>query len=99
VGFFISTPGTYGGEQNLSHYRRSVRENQLARNLAASHAGGRANLPTAQVLDPEMAAKIGKLRKDRGGRWDTYEEPLAVAELLRTHSDRGQYPSKYPTKC
>jgi adenosylcobinamide kinase/adenosylcobinamide-phosphate guanylyltransferase len=29
-----------------------------------------------------MAAKIEKHRKDRGTTWDTFEEPLAVAELL-----------------
>jgi adenosylcobinamide kinase/adenosylcobinamide-phosphate guanylyltransferase len=62
-----------------------------AENLAAGIAGKHAYLATAQALDPEMALKIEKHRIDRGDKWDTYEEPLAVAELLRTLSDRGQY--------
>lgn len=62
-----------------------------AEKLAASFAGRRAYLATAQALDPEMAEKIDRHRKNRDGMWDTYEEPLAVAELLRTLSDRGQY--------
>ena len=35
-----------------------------------------------------MAAKIEKHRKDRGSLWDTYEEPLAVAELLAKLSSK-----------
>jgi adenosylcobinamide kinase / adenosylcobinamide-phosphate guanylyltransferase len=62
-----------------------------AEKLAAGIAGKHAYLATAQALDPEMALKIKKHRVDRSDRWDTYEEPLAVAELLRTLSDRGQY--------
>jgi adenosylcobinamide kinase/adenosylcobinamide-phosphate guanylyltransferase len=37
-----------------------------------------------------MAAKIEKHRRDRDNAWDTYEEPLAVAELLRKLSGRYQ---------
>jgi adenosylcobinamide kinase/adenosylcobinamide-phosphate guanylyltransferase len=35
-----------------------------------------------------MAARIEKHRKDRDISWDTYEEPLAVAELLKKLSGR-----------
>ena len=52
--------------------------------------GKRAYIATAQALDPEMAAKIEKHRRDRDNVWDTYEEPLAVAELL------GKLSSRYP---
>jgi len=62
-----------------------------AEKLAAGISGKHAYLATAQALDPEMAMKIEKHRSDRGKEWDTYEEPLAVADLLRTLSDRGQY--------
>ncbi len=61
-----------------------------AEKLAYGLAGKRAYIATAQALDAEMAAKIAKHRKDRGDAWDTYEEPLAVAELLRKLSSRYQ---------
>jgi adenosylcobinamide kinase / adenosylcobinamide-phosphate guanylyltransferase len=65
-------------------------KSSFAENLAKDLAGKRAYIATAQALDPEMAAKIEKHRKDRGIAWDTYEEPLAVAELLRKLSGRYQ---------
>ena len=55
----------------------------FAERLALELAGTRAYVATAQALDAEMAARIEKHRKDRGEAWDTYEEPLAVDELLR----------------
>ena len=60
----------------------------FAEKLASGLAGKRAYLATAQALDPEMAAKIENHRKDRSTAWDTYEEPLAVAELLKKLSGR-----------
>jgi len=60
----------------------------FAEKLASGLAGPRAFLATAQALDPEMAARIEKHRNDRGIAWDTYEEPLAVAELLKKLSGR-----------
>ena len=65
-------------------------KSSYAEKLARSMAGKRAYLATAQALDEEMAAKIEKHRYDRDSAWDTYEEPLAVAELLRKLSDRYQ---------
>ncbi len=55
----------------------------FAERLAHELEGKRAYIATAQALDPEMAARIEKHRKDRSKAWDTYEEPLAIAELLR----------------
>jgi adenosylcobinamide kinase/adenosylcobinamide-phosphate guanylyltransferase len=60
----------------------------FAEELASGLAGKRAYLATAQALDPEMAARIERHRKDRDLAWDTYEEPLAVAELLKKLSGR-----------
>lgn len=60
----------------------------FAEKLANESAGKRAYLATAQALDPEMSARIEKHRQDRGLAWDTYEEPLAVAELLNKLSGR-----------
>ncbi len=62
----------------------------FAEKLAKNVAGKRAYIATAQALDPEMSTKIAKHRKDRGDSWDTYEEPLAVDELLQKLS--GRYP-------
>ncbi len=63
-------------------------KSSLAERLAASIDGTRAYVATAQALDAEMAARIAKHRLDRGDSWDTYEEPLAVAELLTKLSAR-----------
>jgi adenosylcobinamide kinase/adenosylcobinamide-phosphate guanylyltransferase len=60
----------------------------FAEKLAHALKGTRAYIATAQAFDAEMAAKIEKHRNDRGATWDTYEEPLAVAELLGKLSTR-----------
>jgi len=59
----------------------------FAETLANDNAGKRAYIATAQALDAEMAAKIEKHRQNRGTAWDTFEEPLAVSELLRKLSN------------
>ncbi len=61
-----------------------------AEKLAGGLTGRRAYLATAQALDAEMGTRIAKHRKDRDSTWDTYEEPLAVADLLRKISGRYQ---------
>ncbi len=60
----------------------------FAEKLAGELQGKRAYLATAQALDAEMVARIELHRKRRGGAWDTYEEPLAIAELMRKLSGR-----------
>lgn len=60
----------------------------FAEKLASSVSGKRAYLATAQALDAEMVARIEHHRKRRGSAWDTYEEPLAVAELVQKLSGR-----------
>lgn len=60
----------------------------FAEKLAADLGGKRAYLATAQALDAEMVSRIEHHRKRRGSAWDTFEEPLAVAELLRKLSGR-----------
>ncbi len=57
-------------------------KSSFAETLANRAPGRRAYIATAQALDEEMAARIKKHREDRGTSWDTFEEPLAVADLL-----------------
>lgn len=54
----------------------------FAERIAADRTGKGAYLATAQALDAEMIARIEHHRKRRGDAWDTFEEPLAVAELI-----------------
>ncbi len=63
-------------------------KSSFAERLASDTDGRRAYVATAQALDEEMAARIAKHRLDRGDAWDTFEEPLAVAELLGKLSAR-----------
>ncbi len=60
----------------------------FAEKIAASITGKRAYLATAQALDAEMVSRIEHHRKRRGSAWDTFEEPLAVGELLNKLSGR-----------
>lgn len=60
----------------------------FAESLAAHLPGKRAYLATAQALDAEMVARIEHHRRRRGDAWDTFEEPLAVAELVGKLSGR-----------
>jgi adenosylcobinamide kinase/adenosylcobinamide-phosphate guanylyltransferase len=60
----------------------------FAEKLALEIAGKRAYLATAQALDAEMVVRIEHHRQRRGTAWDTYEEPLAIAELLKKLSGR-----------
>ena len=60
----------------------------FAEKIAAGINGRRAYLATAQALDAEMVARIEHHRQRRGSAWDTFEEPLAVAELLDKLSGR-----------
>jgi adenosyl cobinamide kinase/adenosyl cobinamide phosphate guanylyltransferase len=42
-----------------------------------------AYIATARANDEEMRARIARHRHDRPLHWDTFEEPLAMAPLLR----------------
>jgi adenosylcobinamide kinase/adenosylcobinamide-phosphate guanylyltransferase len=62
----------------------------FAERLANGMTGKRAYIATAQALDPEMAARIQHHRERRGNEWDTYEEPLAIGDLLVKLNERYQ---------
>jgi len=54
----------------------------------ASHIKGlKAYIATAESLDEEMEKRIEKHRKDRGNDWDTFEEPLKIAQTLQKTAD------------
>ncbi|MDD5708112.1 MAG: bifunctional adenosylcobinamide kinase/adenosylcobinamide-phosphate guanylyltransferase [Kiritimatiellae bacterium] len=46
-------------------------------------------LASAEALDDEMRERIVRHQSDRGPRWQTMEEPLDVARLLRTPARDG----------
>jgi adenosylcobinamide kinase / adenosylcobinamide-phosphate guanylyltransferase len=50
---------------------------------ASFNSGTKAYIATAQALDKEMVERIERHRAERGLSWDTYEEPLKIADLLR----------------
>ena len=49
---------------------------------AESLGSPRVFLATAEARDEEMAARIARHRAERGSRWRTVEEPVAIASVL-----------------
>jgi adenosylcobinamide kinase/adenosylcobinamide-phosphate guanylyltransferase len=43
-------------------------------------------IATCQPLDAEMRARIERHRRERDEAWETLEEPLEIAALIRRHS-------------
>jgi adenosylcobinamide kinase / adenosylcobinamide-phosphate guanylyltransferase len=57
-------------------------KSRLAESLCL-HSPKVAYIATARADDEEMRARIARHRHDRPAHWDTFEEPLAIAPLLR----------------
>jgi adenosylcobinamide kinase/adenosylcobinamide-phosphate guanylyltransferase len=55
---------------------------------AAKHEGQKAFIATAEALDEEMVNRIEKHKGQRGDDWDTYEEPIQIAETVARLADR-----------
>jgi len=55
---------------------------------AARQGGGKAFIATARPSDSEMTERIKRHRDDRGDLCDTYEEPLRVADVIRSIEDK-----------
>jgi adenosylcobinamide kinase/adenosylcobinamide-phosphate guanylyltransferase len=58
-------------------------KSRYAQSLAESQPGPCVYLATAEVRDDEMAARIDLHRQDRGLRWTTVEEPVALTTALQ----------------
>ncbi len=75
------------GGQKSGKTRRS--ESLAAHWLAAHPDHGASYIATAQAWDTEMGARIARHQQDRAQRvpgMATVEEPLALAQAIRTHS-------------
>lgn len=55
---------------------------------AAAHGKRRAFIATMRPLDDELKERVQRHRQERGDGWQTFEEPLDVAELLRSIDGR-----------
>ncbi len=55
---------------------------------ASRIAGRKAYIATAEALDEEMMNRIECHRKQRGKEWDTFEEPLMIAEIIKNIGDK-----------
>ena len=55
---------------------------------ASKISGKKAYIATAEALDGEMKIRIEKHRKDRGSKWDTYEEPLKISGIIEKIKDK-----------
>jgi len=53
----------------------------LAKSLTV--AGRKAYIATAEALDEEMTKRIERHKTQRGKEWDTYEEPLKIARVMK----------------
>jgi adenosylcobinamide kinase/adenosylcobinamide-phosphate guanylyltransferase len=58
-------------------------KSRFAQNLAESLPSPRLYVATGEALDEEMEARIARHQQERGSEWQTREEPLALAQVLR----------------
>lgn len=57
-------------------------KSSYALGLADRISGRRAFLATMQPLDDECAARIAAHKAERGPRWESFEEPTAIVQLI-----------------
>ncbi|SFR89233.1 adenosylcobinamide kinase /adenosylcobinamide-phosphate guanylyltransferase [Dyella sp. OK004] len=62
----------------------------LAERMATASGNDVVYIATAQAHDEEMAARIAHHRAQRPKYWHSVEEPLALADTLRTHARPGR---------
>jgi len=62
-------------------------KSRTALRMAAPYSH-KAFVATGVATDDEMLKRINKHRQERGGDWQTFEEPLAIAELVQEQADK-----------
>ena len=62
-------------------------KSSFAQKEAEKNAGGLLYVATAEIGDAEMAERVEKHRAARGERWQSLEEPLALAEKIPLAAD------------
>lgn len=65
-------------------------KSRYAQSLAEAEPGDRVYIATAEAGDAEMAERIRRHREARAARWQTVEEPLALAGALTREAARGR---------
>ncbi len=60
----------------------------FALNESSRILGNKAYIATAEALDEEMKERIEKHKKQRGNSWDTYEEPIKIADVIKRIEDQ-----------
>lgn len=77
--------GFAGQNQKLIFVTGGARsgKSSFALKEAGKVSGRKAYIATAEALDEEMAKRIDRHKKLRGDDWDTYEEPLRIAEVIK----------------
>jgi adenosylcobinamide kinase/adenosylcobinamide-phosphate guanylyltransferase len=63
-------------------------KSSFAEQMAAGHGARLCYLATARALDDEMGRRIRTHRQRRGAGWQTLEEPLHLAQALKTSDGR-----------
>jgi len=58
-------------------------KSSFALNEASKVEGRKAYIATAEAFDEEMKERIEKHKRERGDEWDTYEEPIGIAPLVK----------------
>jgi adenosylcobinamide kinase/adenosylcobinamide-phosphate guanylyltransferase len=60
-------------------------KSRFAEGLAAKAPGKRIYIATAEAIDGEMRARIGRHVKQRGDHWQTIEAPIDLCAALSSH--------------
>jgi adenosylcobinamide kinase / adenosylcobinamide-phosphate guanylyltransferase len=58
-------------------------KSSFALSESSTVAGRKAYIATAEALDEEMTERIERHKRQRGKEWDTYEEPMKIAEVMK----------------